>query len=72
MPRIGVTAAIGIALLGFGGVVLLALPSLLGRNSELSLPLGLVSLALGLGWLVLRSWPAVANDDDEDDNGAVL
>lgn len=71
MPRIGVTAAIGIALLGFG-VVLLALPSLLGRNSELSLPLGLVSLALGLGWLVLRSWPAVANDDDEDDNGAVL
>jgi len=70
MPRIGVTAAIGIALLGFG-VVLLALPSLLGRNSDLSLPLGLVSLALGLGWLVLRSWPAVA-DDDEDDNGAVL
>jgi hypothetical protein len=70
MPRIGVTAAIGIALLGFG-VVLLALPSLLGRNAELSLPLGLVSLALGLGWLVLRSWPS-AGSDDEDDDGDVL
>jgi len=70
MPRIGVTAAIGIALLGLG-VVLLALPSLLGRNAELSLPLGLVALALGLGWLVLRSWPAVGSDD-EDDDGAVL
>jgi len=70
MPRIGVTASIGLALLGFG-IVLLALPGLLGHNSDLGLPLGLVSLALGLGWLVLRSWPAVSDDDDSDD-GAVL
>lgn len=69
MPRIGVTAAIGLALLGLG-IVLLAMPSVLGGQAEFGLPLGLVSLALGLGWLVLRSWPS-ARDDDPDD-GAVL
>jgi hypothetical protein len=69
MPRIGVTASIGLALLGFG-IVLLALPAVLGSNSSLGLPLGLVSLALGLGWLVLRSWPSVP--DDGGDDGAVL
>ena len=69
MPRLGVTASIGLALLGFG-VVMLVVPGILGTNSALALPLGLVSLALGLGWFVLRSWPAVS-DDDEDD-GAVI
>jgi len=71
MPRIGVTASIGLALLGFG-IVLLALPAVLGQNSELGLPLGLVSLALGLGWLVLRSWPSVPAEDGDGDDGAVL
>jgi hypothetical protein len=69
MPRLGVTASIGLALLGFG-IVMLVVPGILGRNSALALPLGLVSLALGLGWFVLRSWPA-ESDDDEDD-GAVI
>jgi hypothetical protein len=69
MPRIGITAAIGLALLGLG-VVFLAMPAVLGGHAELGLPLGLVSLALGLGWLVLRSWPASADDDRDD--GAVL
>lgn len=70
MPRIGVTAAIGLVLLGFG-IVLLVVPTVLGRAAELGLPLGLVSLALGLGWLVLRTWPSRAGRDDGDD-GAVL
>jgi hypothetical protein len=69
MPRLGVTASIGLALLGFG-VVMLVVPGILGTNSALALPLGLVSLALGLGWFVLRSWPAVSDDDDDD--GAVI
>lgn len=72
MPRIGVTAAIGLALLGLG-VVFLSAPSVLGHNADLGLPLGLVSLALGLGWLVLRSWPASAEDGGGGgDDGAVL
>jgi len=71
MPRIGVTASIGLALLSFG-IVLLALPAVLGQNSALGLPLGLVSLALGLGWLVLRSWPSVPAEDGDGDDGAVL
>lgn len=70
MPKIGMTASIGLALLGFG-VVLLAMPSILGHNADLGLPLGLVLLALGLGWLVLRCWPSRVSDDDGDD-GAVL
>jgi hypothetical protein len=70
IPRIGVTAAIGLALLGLG-VVLLAVPTLLGSHADLGLPLGLVSLALGLGWLVLRAWPT-SRDDDRDGGGAVL
>jgi hypothetical protein len=38
------------------------------------LPLGLVCLASGLGWLVLRLWPGpqFGSSDDDDDDGAVL
>jgi hypothetical protein len=69
LPRIGLTAAIGLALLGFG-IVLLAVPELFGRGSALALPLGLLSLACGLAWLVLRSWQSDPPEDHDD--GAVL
>jgi hypothetical protein len=32
----------------------------------------LLSLASGLGWLVLRLWPAPPDERDEDDDGAQL
>ncbi|GEL25483.1 hypothetical protein PSU4_44370 [Pseudonocardia sulfidoxydans NBRC 16205] len=72
LPRLGPPAIVGIALLALG-LLLVVAPSVLGMSSVYGLPLGLLSLAAGLGWLVLRLWPTPADDDpDEDDDGAVL
>lgn len=73
LPRIGPPAVVGLALLAFGLILLIA-PSVLGVTSDLGLPLGLLGLASGLGWLVLRLWPSPppAGDGDGEDDGAVL
>ncbi len=54
--------------------MLLASPSWVGVPSVYGLPLGLLCLAAGLGWLVLRLWPArrQPGDGDGEDDGAVL
>ena len=39
------------------GLVLVAVPGWVGVPQVYSLPLGLVAIAAGLGWLVLRLWP---------------
>lgn len=70
LPRLRASTSIGLALLGLG-LVLLVVPGLLGSSASLAFPLGLVSLAMGLGWLVLRAWPSKPDDDGHDD-GAVL
>ncbi|MBA2322622.1 MAG: hypothetical protein H0V92_00895 [Pseudonocardiales bacterium] len=71
-PRLGQAAAVGVGLLATG-VLLLFAPRLVGLSESAGLPLGLLTLACGLGWLVLRSWSndPPADGDDEDD-GAVL
>ncbi|AEA24973.1 hypothetical protein ACFQ34_04930 [Pseudonocardia benzenivorans] len=72
LPRLGPPAIVGIVLLGLG-LLLVVAPSVLGMSSVYGLPLGLLSLAAGLGWLVLRLWPTPADDEDpDDDDGAVL
>jgi hypothetical protein len=71
LPRLGPPAIVGIALLALG-LLLVVAPSVLGMSSVYGLPLGLLSLAAGLGWLVLRLWPTPADEPDEDDDGAVL
>jgi hypothetical protein len=73
LPRIGPPAAVGLALLCLG-VVLIAHPALIGVPTTYGLPLGLLTLAAGLGWLVLRLWPAAPprGDGDGPDDGAVL
>jgi hypothetical protein len=72
LPRIRASTSVGLALLGLG-LVLLVVPGLLGSGATLAFPLGLVSLAMGLGWLVLRSWPSKpSGDGDGTDDGAVL
>lgn len=73
LPRLGPPALVGLALLGLGLLLVIA-PSVLGLSSVYGLPLGLLALAAGLGWLVLRLWPAPMDeiDDDSDDDGAVL
>lgn len=69
LPRIGPPAAVGLVLLVLG-VVLVAAPGWLGVSTLYGLPLGLLTLAAGLGWLVLRLWPTPPDDDDDD--GAIV
>jgi hypothetical protein len=76
LPRIGPPALVGLALIVLG-LVLTTMPGWVGVPTPYGLPLGLVSIAAGLGWLVLRLWPDHADGgrDDEpgsDDDGAIL
>lgn len=72
LPRLGPPALVGLALLGLG-LVLLVAPGWVGVPGPYGLPLGLITLASGLGWLVLRLWPDPPSDDhDSDDDGAVI
>jgi hypothetical protein len=73
LPRIGPPAAVGLVLLALG-LVLCVSPSTIGLPAAYGLPLGLVVLAAGLGWLVLRLWPdpPPRGDGDGPDDGAVL
>lgn len=68
IPRIGPPAAVGLVLLVIG-IVLVTAPGWLGVPTVYGLPLGLLTLAAGLGWLVLRLWPAPPDDGDD---GAVV
>jgi hypothetical protein len=72
LPRIGPPAIVGLVLLGLGLLLVLA-PGWLGVGPAYGLPLGLLTLAAGLGWLVLRLWPDPATPPrDGDDDGAVI
>ena len=71
LPRIGPPAVVGFALLALG-LTLVTAPAVVGVPTTYGLPLGLLSLASGLGWLVLRLWPGPPDDRDEDDDGAQL
>ena len=71
LPRIGPPAAVGISLLVLGLTLVIA-PGVVGLSDVYGLPLGLLALASGLGWLVLRLWPAPPDGRDEDDDGAQL
>jgi hypothetical protein len=69
LPRIGPPALVGFTLLALG-LALVTEPGLVGVPDVYGLPLGLLTLAAGLGWLVLRLWPAPPDERDEDDDGA--
>jgi hypothetical protein len=72
LPRLGPPALVGLTLLAIG-IVLIVSPGLLGVAAPYGLPLGLVGLAAGLGWLVLRLWPDPPDrGDGSDDDGAVV
>jgi hypothetical protein len=70
LPRIGPPAAVGLTLLALGLTLVLS-PGVVGVSDVYGLPLGLLSLACGLGWLVLRLWPGPPSERDDDD-GALL
>lgn len=73
LPRPGPPAVVGAGLIILG-LVLIAGPETLGLSSLYGLPLGLLGIAAGLTWLVMRMWPSHDADDphDGDDDGAVL
>ncbi|MHA6622103.1 hypothetical protein [Pseudonocardia sp. DLS-67] len=74
LPRLGPPALVGLTLIIIG-LVLVVSPGWLGVPAPYGLPLGLVGLASGLGWLVLRLWPDPPerrSDDGDDDDGAVI
>jgi hypothetical protein len=73
LPRLGPPALVGMGLLGLG-LVLVATPGWIGIPPAYALPLGLLALSSGLGWLVLRLWPTPPQrgDGDGEDDGAVL
>jgi len=74
LPRIGPPAIVGGVLLALG-LLLVITPGWLGMSDIYGLPLGLIALAAGLGWLVLRLWPdsvSAMDRDDDPDGGAIL
>jgi hypothetical protein len=72
LPRLGPPALVGLVLIAIG-IVLVVAPGWLGIADPYGLPLGLVGLASGLGWLVLRLWPDPSDrSDDEGDDGAIV
>lgn len=71
MPRLSLSSLAGIALLVVG-VVLLAVPSLLGGSIALGIVPGLLAMTAGLGWLVFGLRRPQERDGDEPDDGAVL
>jgi hypothetical protein len=79
LPRLGPPILVGLTLIALG-LVLVTFPGWVGVPQVYGLPLGLVAIASGLGWLVLRLWPDTSDgsppiyldDPDDPDGGAVL
>ncbi|MEJ2889030.1 hypothetical protein [Actinomycetospora aeridis] len=71
LPRLGLSSLLGLALLVVG-VVLLAVPGLLGGPVGLGIVPGLLAMTAGLGWLVFGLRRARGSDGDGSDDGAIL
>ena len=71
LPRLGPPAIVGLVLLGLG-LILVLVPGWVGVGPAYGLPLGLFTLAAGLGWLVLRLWPDPPNPPFGPDDGAAV
>jgi uncharacterized membrane protein len=70
LPRLRAGTVFGIVLLAIG-IFLLAGPSLIGLEPRIATPLALISMAAGIGWLVLRMRQGPPPDSGWDD-GAQL
>jgi hypothetical protein len=69
LPRLGLSSLLGLALLVVG-VVLLAVPGLLGGPIGLGIVPGLLAMTAGLGWLVF-GLRRPREDDGADDSGVL-
>jgi hypothetical protein len=64
LPKIGMSSLFGLLLL-VAGVVLLALPALVGGIAGLGIVPGLLAMAAGLGWLVVGMRRPSESDDPD-------
>lgn len=72
LPRPGPPAVVGGGLIAVG-LLLCVAPGLVGVGGTWPLPLGLVLIAAGLGWLLLRLWsPDTDEGPDPWDDGSRL
>jgi hypothetical protein len=71
LPKLGPPAIVGLVLLALG-LILVLVPGWLGVGPAYGLPLGLLTLASGLGWLVLRLWPDPPEPPSGPDDGAIV
>ncbi|WP_226366249.1 hypothetical protein [Pseudonocardia sp. ICBG162] len=72
LPRPGPPAVVGGGLIAVGLLLCIA-PGLIGVGGTWPLPLGLVLIAAGLGWLLLRLWsPDTDEGPDPWDDGSRL
>jgi hypothetical protein len=68
-PRAG--TVVGMLLIAIG-LLLLIVPTIIGLGSRIGTPLGLVALAAGIGWLVLRIRHGSSSDHGEHGDGAQI
>jgi hypothetical protein len=68
-PHAGTVA--GMVLIALG-LLLLIVPTIIGLGTRIGTPLGLVALAAGIGWLVLRIRHGNPPDHGERDDGAQI
>jgi hypothetical protein len=68
-PRAG--TVVGMLLIAIG-LLLLIVPTIIGLGTRVGTPLGLVALAAGIGWLVLRIRHGGPPDDGDRGDGAQI
>ncbi|HEX3786784.1 MAG TPA: hypothetical protein VHW44_02895 [Pseudonocardiaceae bacterium] len=70
LPRLRPGTIFGIVLMVIG-ILLFAAPGIIGLDSRIATPLGLVALAGGIGWLVLRMRQGPPPDSGWDDGAQI-
>ena len=68
-PRAGTVFGLFLIVIG---LLLLIVPTIIGLGTRIGTPLGLVALAAGIGWLVLRIRHGNPPDQGERDDGAQI
>jgi hypothetical protein len=70
LPKLGAAVAVGLVLVALG-IVLIAAPQWIGMSGVYGLPLGLVAIAGGLTWLLMRLWQPADEPGPYDQDGTV-